>query len=312
MLAGVDALDEPRPEVDDPADADLTEPAERGPSLNTIIALILALVGLRIGLAPLHDNSFFTHLATGRIILDTHGIPRVDPYSFSAHGEPWTVQSWGASVIFAGIEKLVGLVGIRVLVAICCVALTQLVWRLTSTAVTLLGRLVVAVPVIAVGSGYWVERPLLFSLIFTMALLFALEDRLDPRWLVPIMWLWVNIHGSFPLAFVAIGVFLVGRLLDRERPDVELRVLLWAGVGTVVGAILSPIGWDLLIFPAKLLSRSSAFAHTTEWEPPSLSASAVQMYAVQLVIAVVLVAARRCWCSLPCRCRPAGTSCTPA
>lgn len=298
MLDDVDALDETRPEVLDPDGAsgdearEVTGAPEQGPSLTTILGLVFALVGLRIGLSPLHDNSFFTHLATGRIILDTGHIPRSDPYSWSAAGAPWTVQSWGASVIYAGAEKVAGLVGIRVIVAICCVALTQLVWRLTKPSGSLLGRLLVTVPVIAVGTAYWVERPFLFSLIFLMAVLFALEDRFDARWLVPIMWLWVNVHGSFPLAFVAVGCFLLGRLLDRERPTVELRVLLWVTVGTLVGGVLSPIGWDLLTFPAKLLQNSDAFAHTAEWESPSLSASATWMYLFQLVLAVGLVAFR--------------------
>lgn len=295
MLTSVDAVDDPRPETGERVGAGgearehgEAAGAESGPSLNTIIAILLALVGLRIGLAPLFDNSFFTHLATGRLILDD-GVPRSDPYSFSAPGVAWTVQSWGASAIFAGIEQVAGLTGIRVLIAACCVALTQLVWRLTSSAQSLLGRLLVVVPVIAVGSAYWVERPLIFSLPLLMAVLFALEDRLDPRWLVPVMWLWVNVHGSFPMAFAAIGVMLVGRLLDRERPTVELRVLGWTALGTALGGLLSPVGWRLLVFPAQLLERREAFRHTAEWKPPTFDGSAEKMFLFQLVIAAILV-----------------------
>jgi hypothetical protein len=306
MLTGVDALDDTRPEVEEPiapiegTDADdvIDEPA-KGTSVNTIVAILLALVGLRIGLSPLFDNSFFTHLATGRLILDSGSIPHADPYSFTAHGTAWTVQSWGASVIFAGIEGAVGLVGIRILIAACCVALTQLVWRLTSRAVNLIGRLIIVVPVVAVGSAYWVERPLIFSLLFLMAVLFALEDRFDPRWLVPIMWAWVNVHGSFPMAFAAIVVMLVGRLLDRERPTIELRVLGWASLGTLLGGLLSPIGWRLLVFPAQLLERRDAFARTAEWEPPTFTGTAEKMFLIQLGLAIVLVLWRsRRWRSI--------------
>ncbi len=75
-----------------------------------------ALWGLHIGLDRLSDNSFLTHLATGRLILD-HGVPRTDPYSFTANGQPWVVQSWLASVIYAWIESWFGANGIRVLMA---------------------------------------------------------------------------------------------------------------------------------------------------------------------------------------------------
>ncbi|MCU1371979.1 MAG: hypothetical protein JWO77_3173 [Ilumatobacteraceae bacterium] len=284
MLAGVEATEEPRPQA--------------GPSLNTVVALILAVVGLGIGLEPLFDNSFFTHLATGRIILDG-GIPRADPYSFSAPGAAWTVQSWGASTIYALIDQAVGLIGIRVLVAVCCVALTQLVWRLTSTAVTLSGRLLVAVPVVAVGWGYWVERPLLLSLVLMMAVLFALEDRLDPRWLIPAMWVWVNVHGSFPLALVAVGVYGAGRLLDRERPTLEIRIFAWTALGTLLGGLLNPLGWRLLVFPAQLLQRRDAFAHTLEWQSPTFSGLDERLFLIQLLIAVALVVSRnRRWRSI--------------
>jgi hypothetical protein len=304
MLGGVDALDDAPIDIDEAAtelsaDAAEGDGGRRDVSVDTIVAILLGLIGLRIGLSPLFDNSFFTHLATGRLILDTGSIPHADPYSFTAPGAAWTVQSWGASVVFAAIEQAIGLVGIRILIAACCVALTQLVWRLTSPAIGLVGRLLVVVPVVAIGSAYWVERPLIFSLVFLLAVLFALEDRLDPRWLVPIMWAWVNVHGSFPMAFAAIVLMLVGRWFDRERPTVELRVLGWATLGTIIGGVLSPIGWRLLVFPAQLLERRDAFARTAEWEPPTFTGTAEKMFLIQLVLAVGLVLWRsRRWRSI--------------
>ena len=290
MLADVDAPDDRAPVDEITVEPDVEEAGEPGGvTLSQVVALLLAVVGARIGLASLHDNSFFTHLATGRLIFDHGGIPRTDPYSFTAHGHAWTVQSWGASVIFAGIDKAVGLVGIRILVALCCVAMTQLVWRLTTPARGLLGRLVVTVPVIVVGASYWVERPLIFSLLLLMAVLFALEDRLDPRWMVPVFWFWVNVHGSFPIGLVAIVAFGFGRLLDRERPTTELRVFGWAAVGTLVGGIVSPLGWRLLVFPLQLLQRRDAFVHIAEWKSPTWATLGEQFFAIQLVLALVLV-----------------------
>ncbi|WP_426572328.1 hypothetical protein [Aquihabitans sp. McL0605] len=289
-----DGVDDPDPTGAGDASTP-TEPAEsageraRGATLSQIIGILLALVGLRIGLHSLHDNSFFTHLATGRMILHDHAIPRTDPYSFTAPGRAWTVQSWGASVIYASIDKVFGLVGIRVVVGVICAALAALAWRLTSPAKGLIGRLAIVVPVLCVGAGFWVERPLIFSLLFLMAVLFALEDRLDPRWLVPIMWVWVNVHGSFPIAIMAIVAFGFGRLLDRERPTTELRVLGWAGLGTLLGGILSPLGWRLLVFPVQLLQRRDAFSHIAEWQSPTWSSWAEKAFAIQVILALVLI-----------------------
>ncbi len=68
--------------------------------------------GLSIGIDQLSDNSFFTHLATGRLIL-AHGIPRHDVYSFTAAGEPWVVQSWLASLLYGWVDSWFGVVGLR-------------------------------------------------------------------------------------------------------------------------------------------------------------------------------------------------------
>src|SRR5713226_2757624 len=77
------------------------------PSTATVAAIGFALAGLVAGLRPIHDNSFLTHLATGRLLL--HGtFPRHDPYSFTAHGTSWIVESWLPSLGYAAIEKVLG------------------------------------------------------------------------------------------------------------------------------------------------------------------------------------------------------------
>lgn len=295
MLGTVDV---DAPEVDpEPGAAPLDEgtaprPGRPAPTLSSVVALLLGIVGLRVGLDSLHDNSFFTHLATGRLILDSGSVPTADPYSFTAPGAPWTVQSWGASVLYAAIDQTVGLVGIRLLVGALCAGLAVGVWKLTAPAQGLVGRLAIAVPVVAIGSGLWVERPLIFGLALLVAVLFAVEDRLDPRWLVPIMWVWVNVHGSFPLGLAAIGAYGLGRALDRERPTVELRAFAWAALGTLLGGLLSPVGPKLLTFPLDLLARREAFSQIVEWQPPTWAEPAELFFAVQLAIAVGLVLLR--------------------
>ena len=88
------------------------------PSLRALVGGVVAFIGLLIGLGPLDDNSYLTHLATGRIIWDTHHIPHHDPYSFTAFGHPWVVQSWLASVIYGAADKWWGPPGVLLVVAV--------------------------------------------------------------------------------------------------------------------------------------------------------------------------------------------------
>jgi hypothetical protein len=267
----------------------------RPPSLSAVVGGVVAFVSLLIGLGPLNDNSFFTHLATGRIIWDTHHIPHSDPYSFTAAGKGWVVQSWLASVLYGGADRLWGKAGVVLVVAASAVIVGLLVWTLTRASGSLFGRFIIMIPVliVAVDAG-WVERPLLFGLISLVLVLLAAEGRIDPRWLVPAMWFWVNTHGSFPLGLVALGVFALGRRMDGESPAVELAALKWAAIGTVAG-VLSPLGLRLLVFPIELLRRQDVLSNVLEWQAPKFVHIGQRAFLLEVGLAIAMLARRPRW-----------------
>ncbi len=271
------------------------------PSLAAVVGLAFGIFGLAIGTGSLHDNSFLTHLATGRIILDRHAVPTVDPYSFTAHGRPWVVQSWLASVLYAGTERIGGLGLLRTVLGVGTGVLALLVWRLTRPARTLVPRVLVAGAVVAGGVAFWVERPLTIGLIGLAVVLLAADGELDPRWLVPVMWVWVNSHGSFPLGIGVLVLLVAGRAADRrlgladptgERRPPEQRALGWSVVGTALGAV-NPLGPTLLAFPLRLLAHSENFRAVVEWQPPRFDQPGQQLFLLELVVAVAVVALRR-------------------
>ncbi len=256
---------------------------------------VVAFVGLLIGLGPLDDNSFLTHLATGRLIWDTHHIPHHDPYSFTAFGHPWVVQSWLASVFYGAADKWWGPAGVLLVVAAVATTVAALVWTLTRPARSLISRVLIVGPLLIIGAdGGWVERPLLFGLLSLCLVLLAAEGRLDPRWLVPTMWLWVNTHGSFPLGLVAVGLMAIGRRLDHESPTTEVRALKWAAVGTLVGAV-NPLGPRLLVFPIELLRRQDILSNVVEWQAPKFVHVGQRAFLVLLLVAIVAVVRRPSW-----------------
>lgn len=255
-----------------------------------MVGFALATFGFCLGLRPIGDNSFFTHLETGRLILES-GIPKADPYSFTAPGEPWVVQSWLASLLYALSERALGATGVRLLTGVLVGVLVALVWRLTRPAKGLAVRILVVGLVIIVGANFWAPRPLLFGLVFFALLLVIHEDRRDPRWAIPIMWLWVNTHGSFPLGLAAIAVLALGIRLDKGDTSRSLRLLGWAALGTLAAAI-SPLGPVLLTFPVHLLGRSEFLQRVVEWQSPSFSVTWARVFLVQVLVAVVLLVRR--------------------
>lgn len=255
----------------------------RGVLVGTLVVMIAAVSGA----SALADNSFLTHLTTGRMILDGH-FPRTDPYSFTAHGEPWIVQSWFASVVYALGERIGNGVGIRLIASLLSAILAGVLWRLTRPARTVASRLLAVVPMILIGTVTWGYRPLLFGLVgFALVLLVLTEER-DPRWLVPVMWVWVNTHGSFPLGLVLVVVYGIGVRFDRGSIAHVLRTLEWVVLGTLLGAV-NPIGPKLLWFPVDLLRRQQDLAFMLEWQAPRFTDTWQRIFLLMVVVSVALV-----------------------
>ena len=238
-----------------------------GLTLGAAVAVGFTVWGVLIGLRPLGDNSFLTHLATGRLIVEHASVPRTDPFSFTAPDHAWVVQSWLATTVYGLLDRFGGGGALVAFHAALIGLLAWLATRLVRPARSLVTRVLVLGVAVAIGSGMWVERPLLLGLVVLALTLLVVEGEVSPRWLLPLFWVWTNAHGSFPLGLVALAVVAVGRRLDGERPDRELTALRWAAAGVAL-AVINPLGPRLLLFPLQLLTRGDILSHVVEWQAP--------------------------------------------
>jgi hypothetical protein len=251
------------------------------------------LVALVLGLRPLSDNSFLTHVATGRLLLEG-GIPRADPYTFTAAGHPWVVQSWLASLVYGLVDRWAGATGLLLLNGGLCATLTALVWRLTRPASALAGRALVAALVVGMGTSAWLERPFLMALVLLAVVLVAADGGVRPAWLLPVGWAWVNVHGSFPLGLVVVALLAAGRRLDGDRPATEVKAGVWLAAGMALGAV-NPLGPRLLAFPVELLGRAEVLRHVSEWQPPTFAYTWQWLFLGLVGLAAVAAARGRSW-----------------
>lgn len=266
-------------------------------SLGSILGLLVLTWAAALASRPLNDNSFFTHLATGRLILEDGTVPTADPYTFTAAGEPWTVQSWLASVAYAGFERMAGTLGLRLLLLLVYLAAAWLLWRLTGPAPSLLVRLGLLAGALLVATGLWTERPYMVGVIGISLVWLALEDEL-PWWaLLPTMWVWGNSHGSFVLAPALVALVMAGGALDRGRSwrDVPRHERLVAA-GVVLGAALAaagPLGVRVLTFPLVATRRTEVFQQVTEWQAPDFRSSSELAFLVFATSGLLLLARLR-------------------
>jgi len=130
----------------------------RAPKMEALFGAVLVLFGFRLGIRPIHDNSMLTHLRTGIDAVNGHGIPRVDPYSFTAAGKTWTVQSWLPEWTYGWAHSLGGYRLVVLEQALLCAGLAWLIFRL-SRAGSPLRTTLAAVVAIGIGAPYWSPRP---------------------------------------------------------------------------------------------------------------------------------------------------------
>ncbi|MDQ1521038.1 MAG: hypothetical protein QOI55_2111, partial [Actinomycetota bacterium] len=266
----------------------------RPPSLDTLFTVLFAAAGWSLGLRELGDNSFLWHWRTGRLILE-HGIPHADPYSFTVPGSRWIAQSWLAELAYGIADRLAGGFGVRLLVALVGAAIVassfRLALRLTGHRIRAAGLTFGALATVLT---IWSERPLVFGLAGVLALVWAIEvpeSRLGRHPLIAIpaiMWFWGNVHGSFSLGYVYLGLHLLGCFLDGSPPNAgrERKVL----VGSVISVgtlLVNPYGFGLLWFPVDLMRRGSVLAGVSEWQSPSFRELGGVLFAAWLTVAVL-------------------------
>jgi uncharacterized membrane protein YgdD (TMEM256/DUF423 family) len=210
-------------------------------------------------------------------------------------------QSWLAETLYGAIDRAVGTFGIRLLTAFTGAAVAAITYRLVHRLSR--DRLAsVGLTLAAIGASFtlWSARPLFLGILAFLGLLWIVElpdSWLGRRaiWTIPVLiWLWANVHGTFSLGLVYLGLHLAGRWLEgapfwagRER------VLAQAAVIAVVVAALNPYGPGLLLFPVELLSRGDILKRVTEWRSPDFRTIQGLMLAGWLAVFVACFALGR-------------------
>ena len=254
--------------------------------------LAIALPVLASLIAKISTVDLAYQLRAGAEILASGSIPTTDTWTFTMQGQPWVDQQWGAQVILRIVESIGGWIGLAVFRA----ALVGAIFGMTAliavrrgldvrtAAIVSLLAFVVAAPALAL-------RPQLLGMVcFAAVLLLVVARREQPQrlWLVPlIVAVWANLHGSFFLGPLVVGLAWLEDRHDR-RPD-ERRTLIVAAV-SVVAACLTPTGPLVWVYAAGLSSNPSVTARITEWQPTSLRDVPGLLFFASALAVVVLIA----------------------
>ena len=253
------------------------------------LAILLPVVAALAATLSAVDLTY--HLRAGEQILGGGGIPRVDTFTFSAAGRDWVDQQWGAQAILAATYRLAGWTGLVVLRA----ALVGLLFGLLFLACRLRGAdirlaawlsltaFIVTAPALAL-------RPQLLGMVLlavTLVLVTVRRTHARLFYLVPVVVaVWANVHGSFFLGPVVLGLAWVEDV--HERVPSASRTLMVAVVAALA-TLLNPFGPTVWAYAVGLSTNPDVTSRIIEWQPTTLrTIPGILFFASALAVAVVL------------------------
>lgn len=222
----------------------------------------------------LNDSDTYWHIVAGQWMLAHHAVLRVDVFSYTAANVAWHTQEWLAEILMA-LAWRAGWPGIHLLFA-CAAALTAgVVGHFVRRRVDFAPALLVVVLGLACTTASLLARPHLLALpllaIWTAGLVAARDKNETPNWwLIAVMPLWANLHGSFAFGLAlagALGVEAVIESSDRGKTVLQWTIFLAVATGS---CLLTPFGIDGLLFPLHL-SALQALGHIGEWQASDFS-----------------------------------------
>ena len=235
-------------------------------------AAFLPVAVVRAGV--LAESDTFWQIRAGQRMLETHSLPTVDTFSWTAANEPWQAHSWGFDVLLAVCYNLAGLPA----VALFCAALATL----AAGAVLLLMRSVGATPLraaitLVIASPLvvaWISaRPQTIDYIaapLLVLLLARLPKSARPARTIAaigvLMAIWVNLHEAGLLGLAVIGALAALQLFRRDTHLLGIRTVI-AGIVGVIASLCNPWGIDVLTRASNVASASAPLI--TEWQHPN-------------------------------------------
>ena len=243
-------------------------------TIDRVWALLPALVPVLVSMmSRMVAIDLAYHVRAGELLLTTGHIPSVDTFTFSVAGKPWLDQQWGAQLLLALAYRAGGWGTVSFLRALLIGTTFTFVYlacrargaKPAHAAALSLAGFVVALQALAM-------RPQLFAITLFAASVWALATRTEhPRrvWLIPVFTvLWANLHGSFVLGPLLIGLAWIEDLLEGRRS--EALSLVPVGIATILGTFLTPFGPLVWRYAYQLAANPVVRNNVSEWAPVTI------------------------------------------
>lgn len=255
-----------------------------------VVACITVPTALAIA-TPLAAIDLAYHLRAGNLMLEASRILRTDQFAVPAFGSPWLDQQWGAQVALAAFFRAGGWLALALLRGAAAALVTSMVYAACrNSGATRRWAAGLSLATGVLGSGAFVVRPQLFGIVCFAATQWLLSRReKHPKsslWVLPILLVWANTHGSF---FLAIPLIAIAWAQDIRRGTPIGWPLVTAGLGAIPLTLINPFGIRIWGYAMSIATDPRIRNGVVEWQAPTVATVAGALFLVSVVATATFV-----------------------
>src|SRR5271165_2318837 len=253
------------------------------------------------------DPDIWWHLRNAEIFVQTHSVVHHDVYSFTAAGARWINEAWLGELPYYFAWQWFGIRGIYLVmlseVETIPLGVFALAYLESRNLLAAFSASWLAVWLATVSFG---PRTLLAGWICLVAELLILTQFKRGKnliWLLPPLFvLWANLHGSWLIGMVLLGIFfasglvqgLWGRIEATRWTPCQLRKLIAAASLSVAGLFFNPYTYHLVFYPFNFAFKQRLNVnHVDEWMSLDFHSVRGKILFAMLAATIVLALVRK-------------------
>ncbi len=247
-------------------------------------------------------GDFGHFVKSGEVMLEHKTILKHDVFTHTFNGLQYINPGWLSQVLMAFCERIGGLklfIFLKTTLLLATIGIIyHFIWKMTKHYKIALIFVVLAV---ALGFTNWNIRPQIFVIpifVFFYSYLYRTKTITNSSILLLcfLMILWVNLHSSFPLGLMLVGIFLLGEAIDEYYnrksikgliKDSRLKRLLFLLIILTSVTLISPYG--IYIWKDMWTTSSIAQMRVIEWQPTTMNHFTGHCFIISIVISSIIL-----------------------